>query len=78
MISRKDYDMIAKVFNRRLTGTDSNLVDSHPQSNLNAYTQGRIDGIATVALDLGYELQAVNPRFKIEQWVTATTKRGTN
>ena len=70
--------MIAKVFNRRLTGKDNNLVDSHPQSNLNAYTQGRRDGIATVALDLGYELQQANPRFKIEQWVTATTKRETN
>lgn len=69
MISKKDYDMIAKVFNRRLTDTEDNL---------NAYTQGRRDGIATVALDLGYELQNANPRFKIEQWVTATTKRETD
>ena len=69
MISRKDYDMIAKVFNRRLTDTEGNL---------DAYTQGRRDGIATVALDLGYELQTANPRFKIEQWVTATTKKETN
>lgn len=70
MLSRKDYDMIAKVFNRRLTDTT--------EDKLNAYSQGRRDGIATVALELGYELQAVNPRFKIEQWITATTKRETD
>ena len=69
MISKKDYDMIANVFNKRLTASEGNL---------NAYTQGRRDGIASVALDLGYELQNTNPRFNIEQWVTATTKRETD
>ena len=61
--------MIAKVFRRRLTPSNNNL---------NAYAQGRRDGIASVALDLGYELQNTNPRFNIEQWVTATTKRETD
>ena len=71
MLSKKDYEMIARVFNRRLT--------SDPTfKNLNAYTQGRRDGIASVALDLGYELQEANPRFNIDKWVTATTKRETN
>ena len=69
MIGKKDYEMIAKVFNRRLTAKEDNL---------NAYTQGRRDGIASVALDLGYELQNSNPRFNVEKWVTATTKRETN
>tara|TARA_Y100001951_G_C11242413_1_gene241322 strand:+ start:40 stop:249 length:210 start_codon:yes stop_codon:yes gene_type:complete len=69
VISKKDYDMIANVFNKRLTASEGNL---------NAYTQGRKDGIATVAMDLAYVLQAVSPRFNMEKWITATTKRDTN
>ena len=69
MISRKDYDMIAKVFRRRLTPSNNNL---------NAYAQGRRDGMASIALDLGYELLEANPKFNIDKWVTATTKRDTN
>ena len=60
MISKKDYEMIAKVINRRLT---ANVC---------------CDGIASLALDIGYELQNANPRFDIDKWVTATTKRETN
>ena len=75
MLSKKDYEMIAKVINRRLSAKEDGLSIANFSKQ---YTQGRRDGIASLALDIGYELQNANPRFNIDKWVTATTKRETN